>query len=131
MPVNPVDAAHPVSFVRMALSEAVDQGIGVLAMKTLAGGQFFSTKYELEKKMWETNDPVIPGRFALNEALNFVWTLPVSVLISGNSTPAMIREKTQMAKNFRKMDEEYRSRLIEKVTDISEKEEVEYYRNRG
>jgi uncharacterized protein len=104
---------------------------GVLAMKTLAGGQFFKEKYELEKKMWETDDPVIPGHMHVKDALNFVWSLPVSVLISGASTPAMIREKIRLAREEIKLDERQRLQLIEKVTEISREEKVEYYRNRG
>jgi aryl-alcohol dehydrogenase-like predicted oxidoreductase len=131
MPVNPVDAAHSVSFVKQVLPAATSNQYGVLAMKTLAGGQFFKEKYELEKKMWETDNPVIPDHMKVKDAVNFVWSLPVTVLISGASTPAMIREKIQLAREEIKLDEQVRLRLIEKVAEISREEKVEYYRNRG
>ncbi|MBS0000154.1 MAG: aldo/keto reductase [Cyclobacteriaceae bacterium] len=131
MPVNPVDAAHGVSFIKQALPLAVEQEYGILAMKTLAGGQFFAQKMELEKKLWETDDPVIPGRISLTEVLNFVWSLPVSVLITGASTPGMIREKVRLAREHMSLDKKRQQQLIEKVADISRQEKVEYYRNRG
>ncbi len=131
MPLNPVDAAHQISFVKQVIPKAIDQNCGILAMKSLAGGQFFAEKRQLDNKMWETDDPVVPGRFSVKDALNFVWSLPVSVLITGASTPEMIREKINLAKNQMTLSEEDRQKLIDKVVDISEKEKVEYYRNRG
>ena len=131
MPVNPVDAAHTVSFVNQVIPEAFDQNCGILAMKTLGGGQFFTEKHELDKKMWETDDPVVPDRFSVQDALNFVWSLPVSVLITGASTPEMVKEKINLAKNQMALSETERQQLIDKVVDISQKEKVEYYRNRG
>jgi len=131
MPVNPVDAAHTVSFVKQVIPEALEQNCGILAMKTLAGGQFFNEKHELDKKMWETDDPVVPDRFSVRDALNFVWSLPVSVLITGASTPDMVKEKINLAKNHQVLSDSERQKLVEKVVDISQREKVEYYRNRG
>lgn len=130
MPVNPVDAGHPVSFVKQVIPPAYKMERGILAMKTLAGGQFFSEKKELDKKIWETGDPVVPGRISLEDTLNFVWSLPVSVLITGASTRKMIEEKISIAKNHVNLSDSKRQGLIDKVTDLSLGEKVEYYRNR-
>ncbi|MFC2126100.1 aldo/keto reductase [Bacteroidota bacterium] len=131
MPVNPVDAGHDVSFVKQVIPEAFEQQYGILAMKTLGGGQFFAEKHELEKQMWETDDPVVPGRISLKDAMNFVWSLPVSVLITGASTKNMIKEKIKLAKTHKTLNDTARQKLIDKVVDISLKEKVEYYRNRS
>jgi len=131
MPVNPVDAAHTVSFVRQALPVAKEQEYGILAMKTLGGGQFFAEKRQLDNVMWTTDDPVVPGRFSISETLNFSWSLPISVLITGASTRKMVREKIKMAKQYMAINEQQRQQLIDKVVDISEAEKVEYYRNRS
>ena len=131
MPVNPVDAAHNVSFVNQVIPKASKQNYGILAMKTLAGGQFFAKKLELEEKKWETDDPVVPGRISLIDTINFVWSLPVSVLITGASTRDMVNEKINLAKNHHALNETARKNLIDKVVDISLKEKVEYYRNRS
>lgn len=131
MPINPVDAAHPVSFVRQVIPEAIEQNYGILAMKTLGGGQFFAEKYELETKKWETDDPVVPGRISLKDCLNFVWSLPVSVLITGASTKEMVNEKIELAKKYKTLNERARQKLIDKVVDLALEEKVEYYRNRS
>ncbi|HLF32747.1 MAG TPA: aldo/keto reductase [Cyclobacteriaceae bacterium] len=131
MPVNPVDAAHPVSFVQQVIPAAFDQGLGIIAMKTLGGGQFFALKAELDKKMWETDDPVVPGRIRISDAMNFAWSLPISVLVTGASTSQMVKEKIKMAKKHMVINEEERKQLIARVVDLSLKEKVEYYRNRN
>ena len=131
MPVNPVDAAHSVSFVKQALPLAKEHEYGILAMKTLAGGQFFSEKRQLDNVMWTTDDPVVPGRFSMVDTLNFSWSLPISVLITGASTKQMIQEKIKLAKQHMALGEQKRQNLVNKVVDISEAEKVEYYRNRG
>ena len=131
MPVNPVDAAHSVSFVKQALPLAKEHEYGILAMKTLAGGQFFSEKRQLDNVMWTTDDPVVPGRFSMVDTLNFSWSLPISVLITGASTKQMIQEKIKLAKQHMALGEQKRQILVNKVVDISEAEKVEYYRNRG
>jgi predicted aldo/keto reductase-like oxidoreductase len=131
MPVNPVDAAHSVSFVKQAMPIAKEQEYGILAMKTLAGGQFFAEKRQLDNVMWTTNDPVVPGRFSMVDTLNFSWSLPISVLITGASTKKMILEKIAIAKKHMSISQQQRQNLIDKVVDISEAEKVEYYRNRS
>jgi predicted aldo/keto reductase-like oxidoreductase len=131
MPVNPVDAAHPVSFVKQVIPAAFDQGLGIIAMKTLGGGQFFAMKAELEKKIWETEDPVVPGRIRLSDALNFAWSLPISVLVTGASTSKMVKEKIKLAKKHMAINDDEREELIARVVDLSLKEKVEYYRNRN
>lgn len=131
MPVNPVDAGHPVSFVRKVIPVAHEMNYGILAMKSLGGGQFFAEKHELDKQIWTTDDPVVPGRISLQDALNFAWSLPVSVLITGASTKMMVQEKIKLAKNFILLNENDRQDLIKKVVDLSLKEKVEYYRNRS
>jgi len=131
MPVNPVDAAHSVSFVKQAMPVAKKQEYGILAMKTLAGGQFFAEKRQLDNVMWTTDDPVVPGRFAIPDALNFAWSLPISVLITGASTKQMIQEKIKLSKQYMSLSEQQRQKLIDKVVDISAAEKVEYYRNRS
>ena len=44
MPVNLVDYASEHSFVKQVIPEALEQNLGILAMKTLADGRFFKRK---------------------------------------------------------------------------------------
>jgi len=113
MPVNPLDAAKNKSFIAAIMQEAVDRKYGVLAMKTLAGGRFFRKKVQIDELIWETNDPIVPDRIAIEEALFFAWSLPISVLISGAENKDMIIEKISLAKKFSKLSESKRMQIIE------------------
>ncbi|NJN26892.1 MAG: aldo/keto reductase [Cyclobacteriaceae bacterium] len=128
MPINVVDANHQ-HFINTVLPEAIDSNLGILAMKTLADGRFFAQKSNLKKIQWETDNPVIPNRVSLKEALYFVWSLPVSVLISGAEKADFIQEKIQLAWDFGSFDQQKRESLIAKVADLALEGKVEYYKN--
>ena len=52
------------------------------------------------------------------DALHFVWSLPVSVLISGNHSPEMLQEKIDLARSYTGMTEQRRQELTAKVADL-------------
>ncbi len=112
MPINLVDP-HYNSFIEQVLPKLVERDIGVLAMKTLSFGNFFKNS-------------IIPDRVSLADALHFVWSLPVSVLITGAENDSKIKEKIALANEFQQFDEEKRTALIAKVADFAGKE-VEWY----
>ena len=126
MPVNVMDSNYH-SFIKGVIPELQKQNIGLLAMKTLADGRFFPIKRRLENVQWESDDPVIPDRMSIKEVLHFVWSLPVSVLISGAEKANFINEKIDLAKSFIAMSEDQRNRLIENVADLADGK-VEYYK---
>jgi aryl-alcohol dehydrogenase-like predicted oxidoreductase len=129
MPINPLDAAKKKSFIGEVMQEAVNRNYGILAMKTLAGGRFFPEKIQVDELVWETDDPIVPDRIGIQDALYFTWSLPVSVLISGAENKEMILEKISMARNFSKFSESQRIEIIEKVMDLSpDPEGIEYYK---
>ena len=128
MPINIVDAAYDKSFIETVMPSLIENNIGALAMKTLADGRFFPKKVMNGKTRWQTKDPVIPKRVSVAEALNFAWSLPVSVLITGAEKADMLKEKIKLAKKFVEMDEEQRQALITKVGDLAAGQEVEYYK---
>jgi hypothetical protein len=59
----------------------------------------------------------------------FVWSLPVTVLISGNENATFMREKIALARSFTKLSDEQRMTLIDKVKDIALTGKVEYFKN--
>src|SRR5690606_11176954 len=93
MPVNLVDAASEHSFVRLVIPRAMEAGLGLLAMKTLADGWFFGSKVVGEQSVWSTDNPVIPGQLGVADALHFAWTMPISTLITGAENPEFLEEK--------------------------------------
>ena len=127
MPINVVDANHD-HFINAVLPKALENNMGILAMKTMADGRFFAQKNNLGNIKWETAKPIVPNRISMEDALNFVWSLPVSVLITGAENENFMREKIKIAKEFSAMNLAERSRLINKVTDLAEEGKVEYYK---
>ncbi len=128
-PVNVVDASVQDSFIKQIMPMAVDRNMGILAMKTLADGRFFSKKIQSDQKIWDTDNPVIPERLTIEEALQFAWSLPISVLITGAENPQLLKEKINLAKRFEQLTTEKRDQLIDKVMDMANKEDVEYYKD--
>ncbi|MDH5398470.1 MAG: aldo/keto reductase [Cyclobacteriaceae bacterium] len=128
MPINVVDVSYKESFIKKVFNAAVDRDLGMLAMKTLADGRFFSNKIMNGNEVWKSDDPVV-GRISMKEALYFVWSLPVSVLITGAENAPLIKEKIALAKSFSALDDGQRNALIEKVADLAVDKKVEYYKN--
>lgn len=125
MPVNVLDPSY-LSFIRNVLPILKKRDMGILAMKTLSDGRFFAKTRS--NPFWHSKNPVVPGRITIKEALYFVWSLPVSVLISGPDNAKMIQEKIDLAKSFKPLSESERQELINKVADLSDGH-VEYYKN--
>ena len=125
MPINVCDPSYK-SFILGVLPTLLQRNMGVLAMKVLGEGAFFGRRPSDEED--RPNTAIIPGRLSVKEALYFVWSLPVSVIITGPDNAEMLREKIALAKSFSKMSEEKRWDLIEKVADIAVKGDLEDYK---
>ena len=126
MPVNVLDQTY-YSFTKNIMSKALDRNMGILAIKSLADGRFFSKN---KQAGWTSDDPVIPNYLSIKEAMHFVWSLPVSVLISGNENATFMREKIALARSFSKLSNEQITDLIDKVTHIAQTGKVEYYKKK-
>jgi hypothetical protein len=123
-----VDAASKKSFVNSVLPRTRKKELGILAMKTLADGRFFAKKEVNGQTSWETADPVVPGRISLEDALDFAWSLPVSVLITGAENAGLIKEKIERARAFIARALEERTALMQRVADLAAAGQVEYYK---
>jgi predicted aldo/keto reductase-like oxidoreductase len=127
MPINVLDAGLD-HFIRKVMPVALERHMGVIAMKTMSDGRFFPNKVENGKTTWTTEDPVISNRLSVKEALYFVWSLPVSVLVTGAENAAFVQEKIDLAKNFHAMTPAERDILINKVDDLARESKTEYYK---
>jgi predicted aldo/keto reductase-like oxidoreductase len=115
MPINVADPSYG-SFIYGVLPTLVERKIGVLAMKTLACGGFFGGSDFGE----HGNKPkVVPDRVSMAEAIHFVWSLPVSTLITGPDNGEQLVEKINLAHSFAGMDEGQRQSLVAKVVDLA------------
>jgi uncharacterized protein len=126
MPINVIDS-HFHSFIKNVLPAAVERNFGILAMKTLSAGRFFKEKKKFDKTEWETNDPLIPNYISVKEALYFVWSLPVSVLITGAESIEFLQEKIDLASGFVEFSEKDRLALLDKVFEKAG-DKIEYYK---
>ena len=111
MPFNCFDPNYK-SFINNALPTLVERNMGVLAMKTLSNGGFFGGTRHF---YGGDNPKLVPNVVTIQEALHFVWSLPVSVLITGPDHAEMMQEKIDLAKSFRQMSEEDRLALVDRV----------------
>ena len=86
MPINVMDA-HFRSFARLVVPEAVKQDIGVLAMKTLAGGVLLKSG----------------AAVTATECLHYAMNLPVSVVITGIESEARLAQAFEAVRTFEPM----------------------------
>lgn len=123
MPVNLADPNYS-SFIKQVMPKLVESNIGVLAMKTLANGGFFGGS---SHGRHGDNPKIVPNLVSIAEAINFAWSLPVSVLITGANDPQQMKQKVDLANSFVGMDESQRQALIDRVADLAGTT-VEFYK---
>lgn len=101
MPINVMDA-HFRSFTHQVMPVCLEQGIGVLAMKT------FGDKFILQSN---TVQPI--------EALHYSLNLPVSVVITGMDKPEIVDQAFEAAKTFKPMSESQVASLLARTRDAA------------
>lgn len=126
MPVNVVDPGYE-SFILEVLPKLVAGEYGVLGMKSLAYGQLLGKQTSWVRGRGRQLKPIVPEKLSISEALHFVWSLPVSCLISGMKTEAELKENIGHAKSWTAMTEEERTGLIDRVADASGPD-LEFYK---
>jgi aryl-alcohol dehydrogenase-like predicted oxidoreductase len=126
MPVNPADP-HYESFVAHVVPKCVETGIGVLAMKTLAYGRFFGGN-----KGWRRTEvsvkPVIPAVLSVEDVLGFVWSLPVTTLISGMGSVEQVSQNAALARKTWNWNQAERQKRIDAVAPFAGPD-LEFYKS--
>ncbi len=97
MPMNVFDP-HFKSFQKHVLPILVRRNIGVIAMKTLASGHVLRANV-----------------VSVQDALGYIWTQPVSTIISGMDTEEFLEANARMAKVFRPLSQAQQLRLLAKT----------------
>ena len=110
LPVNPAEPQHA-SFLPLA-QEAMDKGMGVIAMKTLCRGQL--------PQLAEDPDAIV------GELLAYAWSHPVSLAVVGADSAAQVRQLAAAARNFIPMTPEEQQTLEEAVDPIAQ--QLMYYK---
>jgi uncharacterized protein len=101
MPINVMDA-HFRSFTHQVMPVCLEQGIGVLAMKT------FGDKFILKSS---TVQPI--------EALHYSLSLPVSVVITGMDKPEIVAQALEAVKTFKPLSESQVASLLARTKDAA------------
>jgi aryl-alcohol dehydrogenase-like predicted oxidoreductase len=126
MPINVVDP-HYESFTTHAMPPCLDSGLGILAMKTLAFGRLLGKHLGWQLQPVKLT-PVVPELISLEQALGYVWSLPVSVLISGMENAQQVRQNAALARKAATLDEGARLKLIATVERFGGRD-VEFYKD--
>jgi predicted aldo/keto reductase-like oxidoreductase len=126
MPVNVCDPSFK-SFILHVMPELLKRKLGILAMKTLGEGSFFKGMDQDDSNKSRTKK-LIPDKLTIKDALYFAWSLPVTTIITGADNAAMLKEKIDLAKSFKSIDDNQRHDLIKKVADIAITGKLEDYK---
>jgi uncharacterized protein len=110
MPINVMDA-HFRSFTKEVMPVAVKQGIGVLAMKT------FGDHFILDSK---TVEPL--------EALQYGLTQPVSVVITGIDSPAILEQALTATRTFKPLSDTQIASLLSRTQQAATEGKFELFK---
>lgn len=88
MPLNPMDYHHELSFEKVVVPKAIEQRIGILAMKTNGGGQILNSQSA-----------------SAEDCQRYAMSLPVATVIRGMPTVEILQKNLAIARNFEPMTE--------------------------
>jgi aryl-alcohol dehydrogenase-like predicted oxidoreductase len=110
MPLNVMDA-HYRSFERLVLPALVRDGIGVLAMKTLANGAILKS-----------------NTVTAVECLHYALNLPTSVVITGCDSMEVLDQAIEAAASFRPLGDERVAALLARTAGAAARGEFELFK---
>lgn len=125
MPINPADP-HYDSFVTNVVPKCVEAGIGVLAMKSLAYGRFFGGNNGWLRKNVNLK-PIVPSVLSLEDVFGFVWSLPVTTLVSGMESVEHVSQNAAMARKTWNWNQAERQKRIDTVAAFAGPD-LEFYK---
>ena len=117
MPINVADPSYE-SFILNIMPILLERKMGVQAMKTLAADGLMGGRGGKGPR-------IIPDRLSVEDALRFVWSLPICDLVSGMASVEHLKANVSYAKRFVAMTEAERTALIDKVADLAKSGEME------
>lgn len=121
MPLNVCDPSFE-SFQLHVLPELLKKGYGVLAMKTMAGGSMMGKRIDTTPAYLATEDipdMVSLAGFSLQELHQYVYTLPVSALVSGCDTMDKLEHNVGVLKDLKELSSMEMEKLIAKAKPYS------------
>jgi aryl-alcohol dehydrogenase-like predicted oxidoreductase len=110
MPLNVMDA-HFRSFEKLVLPKLVEQGVGVLGMKSMGDGIILKSK---------TVQPA--------ECLHYALNLPTSVVITGIDSMRILEQALEAARTFRPLSKDQVAALLAKTAQAAAKGDYELFK---
>ena len=126
MPVNPADP-HYESFITHVVPRCVEDGIGVLAMKTLSDGRFFGGNRGWGRTHVSVK-PIIPDILSVEDVFGFVWSLPITTLVSGMESVQQVSQNAAIARKTWNWNQTERQKRINAVAPIAGPD-LEFYKS--
>jgi aryl-alcohol dehydrogenase-like predicted oxidoreductase len=112
MPLNVMDY-HFRSFAQQVVPKCVEQGVAVLAMKTMGGGDGIILK---------------SGAVTAIECLHYALNLPTSVVITGMDSVERVDQAVEAAHTFKPMSKAELQKLVAKTKDAAKNGEFELFK---
>ena len=122
--LNAADPYHH-SFIEGLLPMAVEQQLGVIAMKVVARGRLLASwappSMERQKNSWEATGTYAtsPGTLSLREALYYAFSLPISTAIIGVDSMAQLEENVRHASEFTPLSEKQMLAISDKAGPVA------------
>jgi len=110
MPLNPMDY-HFRSFSHQVVPKLVEQGIAVLAMKTMGSGIILRS-----------------NKVTAMECLHYALNLPTSVVITGMDSIERVNQAVEAVRTFKPMSQQEVARLVAKTKDAAMTGEYELFK---
>jgi aryl-alcohol dehydrogenase-like predicted oxidoreductase len=110
MPLNPMDY-HFRSFTHQVVPKLVEQGVAVLAMKTMGSGIILRS-----------------NTVTAMECLHYALNLPTSVVITGMDSLERVEQAVEAARTFHPLSKEEVARIVAKTKDAAAKGEFELFK---
>jgi len=117
--VNAADR-HYLSFIEHLLPLALEQQLGIIAMKIPSRGRILATwtPPPLDQQPPFERGATRPGTLTMKEALEFVFSLPVSTVIVGCDNIVQLEENVAIARAFTPLNEMQLKKLEAKTEEI-------------
>lgn len=111
MPVNLLDH-HYRSFAQAIIPTLVERGIGVIGMKSLAGG----------------NAPILDLGVTPREAISYALSQPVDTVVTGIDSMAVLEQNIEIARTWKPLGADEQSALLDRVADKAADGHLEHYK---
>ncbi len=127
VPVNVIDPVKD-SFIINTLPKAIENNIGIMAMKPVGGGAMVGADITWGKGKGTKRPIIIPDIISMKEAQHFVYSMPIGTASFGCTSIAQVEEDIALAKSYTTMTKSEQEALIKRVTDIAQNNFLEHYK---